>query len=73
MKPRKIVIRALLFVVGLPLMLVLVAVASYYIAFYDTDRANGTIVSSGQKREYLLYFPESYDDTTPTPLVITGS
>ncbi len=68
MNLRKIVIRVLLFVIGLPVALVLVAVASYYIAFYDPDRANGAIVSSGQTREYLLYVPESYDHTTPVPL-----
>lgn len=30
-----------------------------------------TIVSSGQKREYLLYVPRSYDRAKPTPLVIS--
>ena len=35
------------------------------------DRTNGTLVSSGQEREFLLHVPESYDATTPTPLVIS--
>ncbi len=52
-------------------MLVLVAVVSFYVSFYALNRADGTIVSSGQKREYLLYVPGSYDRTKPTPLVIS--
>ena len=31
----------------------------------------GTIVSSGEKREYLLYVPKSYDRAKPTPLVMS--
>jgi polyhydroxybutyrate depolymerase len=49
----------------------LIAVASFYVAFYISPRANGTIVSSGQEREYLLYVPKSYDSAIPTPLVIS--
>ncbi len=71
MKTRKIVIGALVGVIGLPVALVLVAVVSFYVSFYALNRANGTIVSSGQKREYLLYVPRSYDRTKPTPLVIS--
>jgi len=51
--------------------LVAVAVVFLYVSFYSVNRANGTIVSSGQKREYLLYVPRSYDRTKPTPLVIS--
>jgi polyhydroxybutyrate depolymerase len=67
MSARKIVIGALLAVVGLPVVLVVVIAASIHVL----DRINGTIVSSGQKREYLLYVPSSYDRTKPTPLVIS--
>ena len=70
-KTRKIVKRALVVVIGLPVVLVLVAVVSFYVSFYALNRANGTIVSSGQKREYLLHVPRSYDNTKPTPLVIS--
>ena len=35
------------------------------------NRTNGTLVSGGRKRSYLLYVPESYDPATPTPLVIS--
>jgi polyhydroxybutyrate depolymerase len=67
MKIRKIVIGVVFVVVGLPVALVLALVASISVL----DRTNGTIVSSGQKREYLLYVPPSYDRAKPTPLVIS--
>ena len=71
MYKRKMVIGAMLIIVGLPVVLVVVAVGSFYVSFYALNRANGTIVSSGQEREYLLYVPRSYDRTKPTPLVIS--
>jgi polyhydroxybutyrate depolymerase len=61
------VIGAVLALIGLPVVLALVEAVS----FYTLNRSNGTIVSSGQKREYLLYVPKSYDRTRPTPLVIS--
>ena len=67
MKIRKIVMGAVLAIIGLPVLLVLLAVVSIRIL----DQTNGTIVSSGQKREYLLYVPRSYDRAKPTPLVIS--
>ena len=73
MNTRKIVIGAVLVIIGLPVVLVLIAGVSFYalMSFYALNRTNGTIVSSGQKREYLLYVPRSYDRTKPTPLVIS--
>lgn len=35
------------------------------------DRTTGAIISSGEKREYLLHVPKSYDRTKATPLVIS--
>ena len=67
MKIRKIVIGAVLVIIGLPVVLVLIAVVSVH----ALDRTNGTIISSGHKREYLLYVPPSYDRAKPTPLVIS--
>jgi polyhydroxybutyrate depolymerase len=64
---RRIVIGAALVIVGLPVVLVLVVVGSIQVL----NRTNGTIVSSGQKREYLLYVPKTYDRAKPTPLVIS--
>ena len=72
MNTRKIVIGAVLVIIGLPVALVLIAAVSFYVLFYVPNRANGTIVSSGQEREYLLYVPRSYDRAKPTPLVISG-
>src|SRR5205823_5650892 len=66
-KVRKIVIGAVLAVAGLPLLLFSIAAASVY----ALNRTNGTVISSGQKREYLLYVPRSYDRARPTPLVIS--
>jgi poly(3-hydroxybutyrate) depolymerase len=66
-KTRKIVIGTLVVITGLPVVLVLIAAVSIHIL----DRTNGTIVSSGQRREYLLYVPRSYDRAKPTPLVIS--
>ena len=73
MNPRKIVIGAVVVVIGLPVALVLTAGVSFYalMSFYAPNRTNGTIVSSGEKREYLLYVPRSYDRAKPTPLVIS--
>jgi len=67
MKTRKIVIGAVLIVIGLPVVLGLISAVSIYVL----NRTNGTIVSSGQEREYLLYVPKSYDRAKPTPLVIS--
>ena len=41
-----------------------------YVAFNISDRTNGRLVSSGEKREYLLYVPPSYDPAKTVPLVI---
>ena len=39
--------------------------------FYSRHANNGTIVTSGEEREYLVYVPGSYDARRPTPLVIS--
>ncbi len=67
MTSRKTVIVAVLVLIALPVVLALTEAVSFYVM----NRTNGTIVSSGQKREYLLYVPKSYDRTRPTPLVIS--
>lgn len=41
------------------------------VSFTVRNRSNGAIVSSGRKREYLLYVPRSYDGSKPVPLVIS--
>jgi polyhydroxybutyrate depolymerase len=66
-KIKKIVIGAVIVIVGLPVLLILAILLSVSFA----NRTNGAIVSSGEKREYLLYVPKSYDSTKRTPLVIS--
>ena len=61
------VLGAVLVLLSLPVALALAEAVSYYVR----NRSNGTIVSSGLEREYLLYVPRSYDRTRPTPLVIS--
>ncbi|MDB6035878.1 MAG: hypothetical protein JWM16_6216 [Verrucomicrobiales bacterium] len=61
------VIAAVAIVVSLPVMLA----AFEAISFRIQNRNNGFLISSGEKREYLLYVPRSYDRTEPTPLVIS--
>ena len=63
----KWITRILLLLFGLAVSLVLIAA----VAFLILDRTNGTIVSSNEKRSYLLYVPDSYKPDTPTPLVIS--
>jgi polyhydroxybutyrate depolymerase len=67
MTSRKGVLAVVLIFLSLPAVLAIAAAAT----FYAHNRSNGTLVSSGQSREYLLYVPKRYDRTRPTPLVIS--
>jgi len=58
---------SLLILLGVALLLAL----GMYVTIRLVDRTNGTLVSGGETRRYLLYVPESYDPGTPTPLVIS--
>lgn len=40
-------------------------------SFYAKNRRNGTIVSSGERREYLLHVPRNLDRTKPAALVLS--
>jgi polyhydroxybutyrate depolymerase len=64
---KKLIIGALLVVIGVPLALILSAAA--YV--YTQDRSNGAIVSSNEEREYLLHVPSRYDPAVPAALVIS--
>ena len=61
------VLIAVLFLIGLPVVLAVMEALTFHVR----NRSNGSIVSSGQMREYLLYVPKSYDRAVPTPLVIS--
>ena len=67
MKDRRVVLGATLALIGLPVVIVPIEAVS----FYTTNRDNGSFVSSGEKREYLLYVPRTYDRRRPTPLVLS--
>jgi polyhydroxybutyrate depolymerase len=67
MKIRKIILGGAVVVIGLPILGVLTAVVWISVL----DRTNGSIVSSGATREYLLHVPHTYDPAEPTPLVIS--
>jgi polyhydroxybutyrate depolymerase len=56
-----------LIILGLLIVLALLAGGAFLVA----NRTNGTLVSSGVKRDYLLYVPGSYDPAIPAPLVIS--
>lgn len=64
---RRAVLGTVLALVGLPVLLVPIEAA----LFHARNRGNGSIVSSGQAREYLLHVPDRYDPATPTPLVVS--
>ena len=64
---RRFVLGAALALIGLPVVIVPIEAVS----FYTANRENGSFVSSGEKRDYLLYVPKSYDRRRPAPLVIS--
>jgi polyhydroxybutyrate depolymerase len=66
MKSRNRVFAAVLVLLSLPAVLAL----SEAVTFHVRNRNNG-FVSSGERREYLLYVPRSYDARKPAPLVIS--
>jgi polyhydroxybutyrate depolymerase len=56
--------------------LILIALPAVWVAidavvFHARNRNNGSLVSSGEKRHYILYVPRSYDRAKPAPLVIS--
>jgi polyhydroxybutyrate depolymerase len=64
---RKNVVRAVWAILSLPLLLALIEAVAFHVA----NRDNGAMVSSGERRTYLLYVPSSYDRSKPAPLVIS--
>jgi polyhydroxybutyrate depolymerase len=63
----KVLLRLAAGILGLLLLLIAAGAAAFLIA----NRTNGWLITSGQKRAYLLYVPKSYDPNKPTPLVIS--
>jgi polyhydroxybutyrate depolymerase len=67
MRDRRFSLGAAIAIIALPAAIVPIQA----ISFYSANRDNGSFVSSGEKREYLLYVPKSYDRARPTPLVVS--
>jgi poly(3-hydroxybutyrate) depolymerase len=65
---KKWLLRIIIAVVGLLGTLTVVAVWVYA---WLSSRTNGEITSSGERRTYLLYVPESYNPSTPASLVVS--
>jgi polyhydroxybutyrate depolymerase len=66
-RTKKIIAGVLGVAIGLPVALGVAAFAW----FSWEGKTNGSIVTSGDTRRYLLYVPKTYDRTKPTPLVIS--
>lgn len=64
---RTTVLGAVLAILFLPAVIVPMQAARYYA--YNRD--DGSFVSSGMERTYLLHVPATYDASKPTPLVIS--
>lgn len=64
---KKIFLSIVACVVGLPLLLVCGLIAWMNLS----DQTNGTLVSSGITRRYLLHVPQHHDSSKPVPLVIS--
>jgi polyhydroxybutyrate depolymerase len=67
MSLKKILLGILGVVIGLPLLVLVVAVVWINLL----DRTTGAILSAGVERPYLLHVPASYNPLRPTPLVIS--
>ncbi len=67
MRKGKHAIGAVLALLSLPVLLVL----GLAVSFRVVNRPSGSFISSGRKREYLLYVPRSYDRSKPAALVIS--
>ncbi len=51
------------------LIIITLGIASF--VYFQINRTNGEIISSGTKRSFLLFVPPSYDPNMPIPLVIS--
>jgi polyhydroxybutyrate depolymerase len=60
-------IRVALILISLPMLFA----AGEAVSFHHHNRNTGSIVSSGETREYVLYVPRTYDAAKPAPLVLS--
>jgi polyhydroxybutyrate depolymerase len=66
-RTKKVLISALAILIGVPVALIVTAI----VWLRTEGKTNGSIVSSGESRNYLLYVPKTYDPAKPTPLLIS--
>lgn len=66
-KAIKVIVIAAASIFGVCLLFLLILGVSYLIA----NKTNGKLVSSIEKRQYLLYVPDSYNANKPAPLIIS--
>src|SRR5438270_12420321 len=59
--------RVVLILIALPAVFALFQAVSFHVR----NRNNGSLISSGDKREYLLYVPRSYDPKKSAALIIS--
>ncbi len=64
---KKKIFRLILILLGVPVLLAMLLLGAFVLA----NHTNGTLVSSGEQRAYLVYVPKSYNATVPAPLVIS--
>jgi polyhydroxybutyrate depolymerase len=64
---RRLVLAAVLALINVPLLIGAIGGVS----FYRTNHGNGSIISSGQRRAFMLRVPRSYDPARATPLIIS--
>lgn len=60
--------KILLSITGIILIVPAVLLLTYLLVIHQSD---GSIMSGGEKRDYELHVPDSYDPDTPVPLVIS--
>jgi polyhydroxybutyrate depolymerase len=63
----RMVVGSVMMLLAMPVVFALIEAVSFSVR----NRTNGAIISSGQKRTYILHVPGSCDRTRPAPLVIS--
>ena len=64
---RKWVLVSVVAIISLPVLMAMTKARTFHVA----NRSNREMVIAREKRDYLLYVPNSYDPRKPTPLVIS--
>lgn len=57
--------------IAIVLSLIALILFSVVFTYLIINQSNGKIIAAGQIRKYILYIPDTYDPSTPSPLVIS--